>query len=510
MVIDPNAHTWRDAGWVAPSLRDLVVYELHVGTFTSAGTFNEAIAKLDHVRELGASAIEIMPVADFPGDRNWGYDGVMLYAPARCYGHPDDLRRLVDEAHARGLAVILDVVYNHLGPDGNYLGCYSPQYFTRKHKTPWGDALNFELEPVRRFFLENPAYWMREFHIDGFRLDATHEIFDPTRKHLLAEIAEFVHAECGFVIIEDERNDASLLKSSAAGGLGIDAAWADDFHHVVRVTLTRDQESYFKNYSGTTDELVDTLENGWLYRGQPPLTGGKPRGTECRELQPEQFVYCISNHDQVGNRAFGERLSDTISTAAYRAASAFICVVPYTPMLFMGQEWAASTPFRYFTDHKPELGRMITKGRRNEFRDFAAFADPGTLEKIPDPQAAGTFTDCKLRWDEQVAPAHAPILRLYREFLALRATVPALHHRSRANWRVVQLQRDILALEFAPSTPDAFALVVDLVGGHEYPSLAEIGGRDRWRNVLSSNATQFAEPGAVDFEVPTVLALLAS
>jgi maltooligosyltrehalose trehalohydrolase len=507
-VINPATYRWNDGGWSAPGLTDLIIYELHIGTFTEGGTFRAAIEKLDHVAALGANAIEIMPVADFPGERNWGYDGVMLYAPARCYGTPDDMRALVDAAHARGLAVILDVVYNHLGPDGNYLGVYSTQYFTAKHKTPWGDALNFELPPVRNLFVENASYWMREFHIDGFRFDATHEIFDESPTHVLAEIAEVVHAAGGFVIIEDDRNEAELLRSRQSGGLGIDGAWSDDFHHVVRVALTGNRESYFGNYTGTTAELVDTLANGWLYRGQPQKIGGKSRGTESAVLKPEQFIYCISNHDQVGNRAFGERLGHVVSPAAYRAASALICLVPYTPMLFMGQEWAASTPFRYFTDHKPELGRLVTKGRREEFSAFEAFADPATRARIPDPQGEETFTGSKLNWAERDGAEHAGTLELYREFLTLRKTLPALRDRARANWRVFECGDGVVGIVFSEQEPNACVILIDLIGNHEPLSLEQLGRR--WRIVLSSNDQRFGGDGAADFSVPTVLVLAVS
>jgi maltooligosyltrehalose trehalohydrolase len=505
-VVDPNVYQWRDSGWSAPDLPDLIIYELHVGTFTSAGTFRSAIDRLDHVAQLGATAIELMPVADFPGHHNWGYDGVMLYAPARCYGHPDDLRTLVDAAHERGLAVILDVVYNHLGPDGNYLGCYSRDYFTAKHKTPWGDAFNFHLEPVRNFFAQNPLYWMREFHIDGFRLDATHEIFDESPQHLLTEIAERVHGVGGFVIVEDERNEAGLLRSRAQGGIGIDGAWADDFHHVVRVMLTGEQDSYFGNYRGTVDELADTLQHGWLYRGQPERMSGNRRGTNGSDLKPEQFIYCISNHDQVGNRAFGERLNQIVSPAAYRAASALICLVPYTPMFFMGQEWSSSAPFRYFTDHESGLGHLVTKGRREEFRGFAAFADPATLEQLPDPQAAETFFSSKLNWNELDRPEHAQILQLYREFLQLRETLTGLRDRDRNNWRVVRLENDVLGILSAEKESNRCLVLIDLIGGHEFPNLESLG-KQPWKPLLSSNEVRFGGTEVPEFSIPTVVVL---
>ncbi|MFL6583669.1 MAG: malto-oligosyltrehalose trehalohydrolase [Chthoniobacterales bacterium] len=512
MVVDAASFEWTDYERERPAFDRLVIYELHIGTFTPAGTFRAAIEKLPHLAQLGVTAIEIMPLGDFPGERNWGYDGVMPYAPARVYGTPDDLRALVDAAHAHRFAVILDVVYNHFGPDGNYTSLFHGGYLTSKHKTPWGDAFDLECEPVRAFFAENPPYWMREFHIDGFRLDATHEIYDPTEGHLLCEIAERVHELGGFVVAEDDRNDPQLLTPRADGGLGFDGAWADDFHHVVRVMLTGDNEGYFKNFRGTVDELAQTLSHGWLYRGQATLAGNEPRGGSPAALHPRQFIYCISNHDQVGNRAFGERLSTVVLPAAYRAASALLCLVPETPMLFMGQEWAASTPFQYFTDHNEELGRAITKGRRHEFRHFSAFQDPAAREKIPDPQAESTFLNSKLQWAGITTDDHAKVLQLYRELLELRRTHPAFRTRSRENWIVAQLD-DMIAIMFGTPGEYSFGLVVDLVGGHPMPNLDDAriapgGGRD-WQPLFSSNETRFGGDGAPLFSVPTTLVLEA-
>ncbi len=512
-VIDPNIFDWTDNAFVRPRFDDLIIYELHVGTFTEAGTFRGAMEKLDHLVQLGVNAIELMPVADFPGARNWGYDGVLLYAPARVYGTPDDLRALVDAAHAHGLAVILDVVYNHLGPDGNYVGVYHHGYFNTAHKTPWGDAFDLECAPVRQFFAENAPYWMREFHIDGFRLDATHEIYDPSPRHLLAEITAEVHELGGFVIAEDDRNDPQLLTPETAGGLGFDGAWADDFHHVIRVILTAEREAYYRNFRGTLAEIAQTLTHGWLYRGQETLISGEPRGGDPAPLHPRQFIYCISNHDQVGNRAFGERLSASVPPAAYRAASALLCLVPETPMLFMGQEWAASTPFLYFTDHSDELGRAVTRGRRHEFRHFAAFADSADRERIPDPQAEATFNASKLRWDEVRSNRAAQVLQLYRELLELRRTHPAFRNRARDNWLVTQADQ-IIAILFGKPGEYELAVLVDLVGGHTMPNLDDVrlapgGGRD-WRPIWSSNEVRFGGDDGEAFSVPTTLVLEAA
>jgi maltooligosyltrehalose trehalohydrolase len=486
MVIDPAEFEWTDADFSAPALDDLVIYELHIGTFTREGTFLAAIAKLEHVAALGATAIEIMPVADFPGQRNWGYDGVSLYAPSRAYGHPDDLRALVNAAHAHGLAVILDVVYNHLGPDGNYLSAFHPHYYSSRHKTPWGDGLNFEKPEARQFFVENAPYWRNEFHIDGFRLDATHAIADSSPVHILAEITDAIHACGGFVIAEDERKLPQLLKRTNAGGLGFDGSWADDFHHIVHVALTGEKEGYYGKYAGDPEELARTIMRGWLL----PDPGSAARSDE--KFLPSQFVFTVSNHDQVGNRAFGERLGHLTEVAAYRAASALVCLVPQTPLLFMGQEWNSSSPFRFFTDHNPTLGKAITKGRRCEFSHFAAFADPAIRDTIPDPQAESTFSTSKLSWEELDDSEHAGIFRLYQECFRLRRAYVTKTNR---RFKTCVLSSTAVAIFFGEE-PFDFVVISDLRGSENGSSgsLAAISAQsnsDGWRLVLSSNEIRF-------------------
>ncbi|HEY2138559.1 MAG TPA: malto-oligosyltrehalose trehalohydrolase [Chthoniobacterales bacterium] len=509
-VVDSGSYNWTDANWSPPAFSDLVIYELHVGTFTKDGTFRSVITQLPHLVALGITAIELMPVADFPGERNWGYDGVMLYAPSRAYGKPDDLRALVDAAHGHGIAVILDVVYNHLGPDGNYLSLYDESYYAEpRRETPWGAALDYAAPAVRAFFVENALYWMREFHVDGFRLDATHAITDNSERHLLAEIAEAVQAEGGFVIAEDERNEAKIMLPRGEGGWGFDGVWADDFHHILHRILTEENEGYYGNFEGSGNELAQTLMHGWLYRGQVQATNLRRRGTDPGRLAPEQFIFCISNHDQVGNRAFGDRLSEQISAATYRAASALLCLVPQTPMLFMGQEWAASTPFQFFTDHNGELGRAITKGRRHEFRNFAAFRDPALLEKIPDPQSPETFLNSKLDWTELEKPAAAEMLLLYSESLRLRRSLAVYRNRDRDSYRVLDLGEGTVAILFGGEGDVRVAIVTNLVGGHPMPNMdderiAPGHGRD-WRPLLSSNEVRFGGDGSLDFEEPATI-----
>ncbi len=506
MVMEPYNYAWQhDEKRPKAALDTLVIYELHVGTFTPEGTFRAAIDKLDGLVELGVTAIELMPLADFPGRWNWGYDGVFLYAPARAYGQPDDLRALVDAAHARGLAVMLDAVYNHLGPDGAYLGAYTKSYFNPAHKTPWGDALNFDgpnNAPVREYFLGNPVYWMDEFHVDGFRLDAIHAIVDETDRHVLTEIAEAVHDRGGFVFAEDERNAAFLATPEADGGTGLDGLWADDFHHSVRVALNGERESYLRDFTGETEELADTLANGWHYRGQESGNHGEARGTPCAQLPPHAFCYCISNHDQVGNRAFGERLTASCSPEAYRAASALLCLVPYTPLIFQGQEWAASTPFLYFTDHNAELGRLVTEGRRKEFKGFAAFADEESIKRIPDPQAESTFNASKLNWAERGEGLHATTLALYTEALRLRRVEPALRRRGRADWQAVALGGEAVAIVYTePNAGEMCMVVFSLTGG----STGEMGIDEgpHFRLLFSSNEARFGGSGSTAYNAET-------
>ncbi len=406
-------------------LSELVIYELHVGTFTEEGTFDAARRRLPALADLGITCVELMPIAAFAGERGWGYDGVALYAPHAPYGTPDDLRRLVDAAHSLGLSVLLDVVYNHFGPSGNYLAAYSPSYFSENLHNAWGQAPSFTEPALRDLVLENARYWLSEMGFDGLRLDATHAILDPSPQHILTELAELAHglSPRRLLIAEDERNQADLVTAS-----GLDALWADDFHHQLRVTLTGERASYYAAYEPSAAGLADAIQGGWLYTGQrSPLTG-EPRGTPAETLPAPAFVYCIQNHDQIGNRAFGERLPPD---DAFRAASLLLLFLPMTPLLFMGQEWAATTPFLYFTDHEAELGRLVSEGRRREFAGFAEFSDPVRREQIPDPQSVATFRGSKLRWAERDTAEHARTLELYRAALHLRKTDPVLAHPSR-------------------------------------------------------------------------------
>jgi len=409
-------------------LSEQVLYELHVGTFTEQGTFDAARKRLPALVELGVTTIELMPVAAFAGERGWGYDGVALYAPHAAYGTPDELRELVDAAHGLGLLVVLDVVYNHFGPSGNYLAQYAESYFSSEFENAWGKAPNFRDAALRALVVENARYWLREFGFDGLRLDATHALFDPSPKHVLLELAEVAHelTPPQLLIAEDERNQASLVTL-----LGLDAVWADDFHHQIRVTLTHERQGYYADFEPSAAGVAAVINRGWLYTGQRRPSNGRARGGPADELPASAFVYCIQNHDQIGNRALGDRLSSRVSAEAYRAASLLLLFLPMTPLLFMGQEWGARTPFLYFTDHDAELGQRIRAGRRREFAAFPEFADPAANERIPDPQALATFQASKLRWAEREVAEHRETLALYQQAIALRHSDEVLANSTR-------------------------------------------------------------------------------
>jgi maltooligosyltrehalose trehalohydrolase len=431
-VVDASTFRWTDDGWTPRRVEDLIIYELHVGTFSPQGTFAGARERLPYLRDLGVTAIEIMPIAEFAGARNWGYDGVALFAPAHVYGTPDDFRAFVDAAHGHGLAVMLDAVYNHLGPEGAYVPHFTERYLTDRHASPWGRAVNLDgpdSEHVRKFIVDNALYWLRDFHLDGLRLDATHALVDESQRHIIGELVERVRKSLDrpvFLHAEDHRNWSQLIEGPKKGGWGLDGVWADDFHHVVRRMIAGDTHGYFGDFAGTADELARVIREGWLYTGQHSKQMNHARGTSAEQIQMYRFVVCIQNHDQVGNRAHGDRLHHSIAPEAWRAASTVLLTVPMTPLLFMGQEWAASSPFLYFTDLEPNLGRSVTEGRRKEFAAFPEFSEPGATDRIPDPQAESTFANSRLRWNETTVADHARVLALYRQLLSLRRRHDAL------------------------------------------------------------------------------------
>jgi len=503
-VVDPAAYRWRINDWQRPPMRGRVIYEVHVGTFTASGTFVAAIERLDYLRDLGVNTIELMPLAEFAGRRNWGYDGVMLFAPSHHYGSPDELRALIDAAHERGIAVMIDVVYNHLGPCGNVLPGYSDDYVHPEKNSLWGSGLNFDgtnSGPVREFFLQNACMWLDEYRADGLRLDAVHAIHDCSTPHVIAEVAAAAHARGAFVVAEDDRNEARIITPVRDGGWGVDGMWADDFHHAARVAITRQAEAHFANYSGSLQEIVDTLRAGWFYRGQYYRSWKRPRGTNASQLPPERFVLCISNHDQVGNRPMGDRLGNVISAEQYRALSMLLCFVPYTPLLFMGQEWAAGTPFPFFTDHPGEVGANMAKYRQQEFAHVGAAYSSDVLAQMPDPQTETTFVSAKLDWAERERPPHAGVLGLYRECLRLRAAHPVFQSPGRDHWQVEKRGEVGLALRWH-GAGDEWALILALQPGVDLvaPDL-----RAGWSHTLDSNEVRFGgnetkamrSPGAV-------------
>jgi maltooligosyltrehalose trehalohydrolase len=436
-LIDPGAFRWTDGGWRGAVLRGTVLYEMHIGTFTPEGTWEAAARELPELADCGVTVLEVMPVAEFPGRFGWGYDGVDLFAPTHHYGTPDDFRRFVDRAHGVGLAVILDVVYNHLGPDGNYLKELSADYFTDRYPNEWGEAINFDgpnSGPVREFFLANAGYWIDEFHLDGLRLDATQQIFDSSPDNILAAIArrvrEAARGRATLVVAENEPQQSKLVRPQERGGHGLDCLWNDDFHHSAMVAMTGRNEAYYSDYLGKPQELISAAKWGYLYQGQRyRWQGHKRRGTPAFDLEPARFVTFTQNHDQIANSGRGQRCAELTSPGRLRAVTALLLLGPGTPMLFMGQEFAASSSFFYFADHKPELAKLVCKGRAEflaQFRTLAAAEVQGCLPRPEDPE---TFGRCKLDFSERAKhrplyDLHRDLLRLRREDAAFRAQAP--------------------------------------------------------------------------------------
>lgn len=437
---------WRDETWHGLTLDRCVLYELHVGTFTSAGTFDAVIPHLDYLRDLGITMIELMPVAQFPGERNWGYDGVYPFAVQSSYGGPPGLRRLVDACHRLGLGVALDVVYNHLGPEGNYLATFGP-YFTDRHTTPWGSAINFDgpgSDEVRRLFIENALYWMRDFHIDGLRLDAVHSIFDQTAYPFLEELGDAVHAESArlkrqvLVMPESNANDPRLNCSKRLGGWGLDAQWADDFHHALRVLLTGDRSGYYADF-GQLNQFAKSFGEGFAFTGEYSPFRGRRHGAPTPEISAYRFIVFSQNHDHVGNRMLGERLGHLVTYEDLKLAAAAVLLSPHVPMLFMGEEYAEIAPFQYFVSHSD--GDLVEAVRRGRQQEFAAC---GFQENAPDPQAEKTFMRCKLNHALRSQGRHAMLLEFYRELLRLRREVRALATLSRHDMEVTTDEENVL------------------------------------------------------------------
>jgi maltooligosyltrehalose trehalohydrolase len=427
--MDHSAFKWTDAGWQQPPLGSAVIYELHLGTFTSEGTCDAAIGRLDHLVELGITHVELMPVAQFSGDRGWGYDGVDQYAPHQAYGGPEGLKRLVDACHHRGLAVLLDVVYNHLGPAGNYLNQFGP-YFTDRYATPWGEAVNFDEQDsheVRQFFIDNAVMWLQDYHFDGLRIDAVHAILDTSAIHFLEALASAVknlEATLGrhlVLIAESDLNDPRVIRSPAVGGHGIHAQWNEDFHHALHAVLTGETQGYYQDF-GTLAQLAKVLTRGLVYDGCYSAYRRRCHGRPATGISGTRFVGCLQNHDQVGNRALGERTSRLLSPGLLKIGAALVLTSPFVPMLFQGEEWGASSPFLYFTDHRePELGAAVKRGRQKEFAAFGWEA-----EKVPDPQAEETFAQSRLNWEELQEENSRHMLAWHQSLIALRRRLSPL------------------------------------------------------------------------------------
>lgn len=432
-IIDPTIFRWTDNAWRGVAREGQVIYEMHIGTFTTKGTWTAAMEQLPELARLGVTILEIMPVADFPGLFGWGYDGVDLFAPTRLYGTPDEFRAFVDRAHALGLGVILDVVYNHIGPDGNYLKQFSPDYFSSRYQNEWGEALNFDganSGPVREFFIANAGYWVDEFHLDGLRLDATQQIFDSSQEHVLAAITRRVRAAAKgrstYLVAENEAQHSKLARPLEKGGYGIDALWNDDFHHSATVAVTGKNEAYYSDHRGHPQELISAMKYGYLFQGQWYSWQKKPRGTPALGFHPASFVNCIQNHDQIANSLRGIRLHQLTSPGRFKAITALTLLGPGTPMLFQGEEFAASAPFLYFADHNPELAKLVAVGRRKFLEQFPSIACPESTQCLNNPESKATFEKCKLDFSER--ERHAGYYALHCDLLKLRREDPVFHN----------------------------------------------------------------------------------
>ncbi len=486
-VVDPRAYDWNDLGWRGRRWEEIVLYELHLGTFSETGDFAGAARHLDHLCRLGVTAVELMPIAEFPGGCNWGYDGVFPYAPSSRYGRPEDLKSLVEACHARGLAILLDVVYNHFGPEGNYLPAIAPDFFTERHHTPWGAALAFSgprSRVVRDFFIDNALYWLEEFHLDGLRLDAIHAIFDDDIPDVIDEIGDTVRRRIKdrdiHLVLENDRNEARRLSRSKGRSGHFSAQWNDDVHHALHVLITGETSGFYLDYAvDPARHLGRALAEGFAYQGEPSaFRGGRPRGEPSAALPASAFVAFLQNHDQIGNHPFGTRLATHVSEAALHAGAAIVLLSPQIPLLFMGEEWASQQPFAYFCDFEPELADAVREGRRREFAHFPEFHDEAARMAIPDPTVAETFAMSRLDWSEPEKAGHARWLARYRKLLEIRRReivprlpgMPAFAGRYRVlgplalivEWRLRDDSRLTLVANFAPK---AIAVPAEASGG---------------------------------------------
>ncbi len=504
-VIDPSTFRWTDHGWPGIGPEGQVIYEMHVGTFTPEGTWGAASRELAELAELGITVLEVMPVAEFPGRFGWGYDGVDLFAPYHLYGEPDDFRRFVDRAHAAGIGVILDVVYNHLGPDGNYLKQFSASYFTDRYTNDWGEAINFEGEdagPVRELYIANAGYWIDDFHLDGLRLDATQDVKDASKDHILAALVRRAREAAGkrpiYTVAENEPQETKLVRPPEEGGYGIDALWNDDFHHSTQVALTGRNEAYYRDYKGSPQEMISLVKHGYLYQGQRYSWQEQRRGTSALGLPASAFVSFLQNHDQVANSARGERCHKLASPGRFRALTALTMLGPATPMLFQGQEFCASSPFLYFADHNPELAKAVREGRLEFLSQFPSLALPETQAGVPDPESPASFERCKLDLAER--HRHAACYALHKDLLRLRREDPVFRSQGKGWLDGAVLGTEAFVLRFFGENAGDRLLLVNLGMNLELepvsePLLAPLTGL-RWEVLWSSEDPRYGGTGA--------------
>jgi maltooligosyltrehalose trehalohydrolase len=514
-VVDGFAFGWTDEEWVGVRIENQVIYELHVGTFTREGTWNTARQRLPELAETGMTIIEVMPVADFAGTFGWGYDGVNLFAPTRLYGTPDDFRAFVDHAHHNGLGVVLDVVYNHLGPDGNYLKEFSTSYFSDRYESEWGEALNFDgmnSEPVREFIISNARYWIEEFHLDGLRLDATQQIFDSSADHIITCITRETRHAAGtrsiLIIAENERQEAKLARSQDDDGYGLDAIWNDDFHHTVHVAATGHNEAYYTDYLGTPQELISAIKWGFLYQGQFYTWQSQCRGSFALDLKPASFINYIQNHDQIANSAYGARLHEVTTPGRYKALTALMLLGPGTPMLFQGQEFGASSPFLYFADHNNTLASLVAQGRAQFLHQFPSIANPFVMGF---PHDRSTFEKCKLDHSERETNSH--ILALHQDLLKLRREDP-IFREQRSDWiHGAILRTDAFALRFFSETHGDRLIVMNMGRGFDWrpapePLLVASSGM-HWELLWSSEDPRYRGSGGFSMRMIGILSIPA-
>jgi maltooligosyltrehalose trehalohydrolase len=495
-VVDHGSFTWSDSAWEVPDPRSMIIYEIHVGTFTPEGTFEAVTCRLQELRDTGITAIEIMPVAQFPGQRNWGYDGTYPFAVQNSYGGPDQLKNLVNAAHREGIAVILDVVYNHLGPEGNYLRDFGP-YFTDTYQTPWGEAVNFDgphSNHVRHYFICNALYWFGQFHIDALRLDAVHGIFDLGAKHILSELSEEVRAFAGMIgrpcclIAESDLNDSRVIRDPERGGYGIDIQWNDDYHHSLHSLLTGEESGYYQDF-GSIDDLATAIREGFVYSWKYSRFRKRFHGNRSSDLPPDSFVIFSQNHDQVGNRAFGERLSALVPFEALKLAAAAVLLTPGIPLLFMGEEYGEQSPFLYFIHHgDSELVSAVREGRKMEFAPFIGDREP------PDPQAVETYEASRLQWELRGQEKHNALLQFYRHLIRFRTSHSDAIHCRREDIDVTCCH-DSKAVCAAIHTAGS-ALICIFNCHHRQSSVSIPVGSRRWEKALDSGDVQWSGPGS--------------